>query len=75
LPDRINDIDQVIKEAIHYCPNAANLYYTYANALGKAGPSRYGDSEKAFVKALKLDPNNANFYANLGTETKKRTGY
>ena len=62
--DRMNDIDAIMKEALTYIRHSATLFHSYASALGKAG--RYGESEKNFLKALELETNNANLYANLG---------
>lgn len=62
--DRWSDLDPVIAEAIKFCPNSATLHYACANALGRRG--RFQDSERHFLRAIDLDPSNADYLANLG---------
>ena len=45
-------------------PNEPALHFNLANTLGKL--NRYKDSESHFLLATSLDPNNGNYWANLG---------
>ena len=51
-------------EALTVLSNDSGIHFNKANTLGKLG--KYQESEKHFLKALKLDPNNSQYYANLG---------
>ena len=55
----------VADEALRFNPNEASLHYNYANGLGKDG--NYVQSEEHYLKALKLQPDTAIYYSNLGT--------
>ncbi len=57
-------MDIVAKEATKFNTDSAMIHYNYANALGKT--ERFAESEQHFLQAIKLDPNSASYYSNLG---------
>ncbi|XP_045600678.2 LOW QUALITY PROTEIN: protein O-mannosyl-transferase TMTC4 [Procambarus clarkii] len=55
---------EVADKALRHLPNEPALHFNLANTLGKL--NRYEESESHFLQATKLDPSNANYWANLG---------
>ena len=61
---RLDDLQLLAHEALHHNPDYAPLHYNVANALGKA--SRFAESERHFLAAIRLAPFEANYHSNLG---------
>lgn len=52
------------EKAMHFVPNEPAILFTRANAYGKLG--RFMDAEKIYQEIIRLRPNNALYYVNLG---------
>ena len=61
---RYEESIDLTKKALKYLPSDAQLFFNLGNVHGKR--SRWEESEKNFLKAIRLNPNVAKFYANLG---------
>ncbi|XP_062049952.1 protein O-mannosyl-transferase TMTC4 isoform X2 [Lepus europaeus] len=55
--------EAVGREALELIPNDHSLMFSLANVLGKA--QKYKESEALFLKAIKANPNAANYHGNL----------
>ena len=53
-------------KALKHLPEEPQLYFNLANVYGKKGI--FEESEKHFLKAIKLNPNTPKFYANFGKQ-------
>jgi Flp pilus assembly protein TadD len=51
-------------KALKFLPEEPQLYFNLGNVYGKL--SKFVESEKNFLKAIKLSPKNAKFIANMG---------
>ena len=51
-------------KALKYLPEEPQLHFNLGNVYGKQG--KWAESEKYFLKAIKLKPGVPKFYANLG---------
>ena len=65
LAERYNESLEHTKRALRHHPDNARLYFNLGNVYGKI--SSFEESEENFLKAIKLDPTTAQFYANFGT--------
>ncbi|XP_060516972.1 protein O-mannosyl-transferase TMTC4 [Cylas formicarius] len=61
---RLQDALRIGTDALRYNPDAHALHFALGNALGKL--KRFDEAEKRFLKAIKLNPQNALYYSNLG---------
>lgn len=55
---------KLAEEALEHLQDEPSIHFNMANALGKLG--EFQKSESHFLKALKLNPNNAHYHVNLG---------
>lgn len=51
-------------EALKFLPREANLHFSLAGILGKQ--NRFEESEKHFLAAIEINPDNPIYHTNLG---------
>lgn len=60
----LDKAEMIAKEALKVLSSAPSVHFHLGNILGKL--SRYREAENHFKQALDMEPNNANYWGNLG---------